>query len=1028
MRRQTTALWGFLAMTALSPGVQASELLVYVFGQEGPAQGVTVQLNGSEATTDASGRAELDLSQGSYRVFLRREGNELGVFRLDSGQGQNADVAVRLREEGDPEINVETYDPRESLSEREGEPQGVLVGQIQSRETGAALSGARISVPGSDYSATTDANGNFELQMPRGVYEFAITHPEYSNITADDVRVVANVTTTVGYELSVAGSGGGQLEEVTAVASYQPDTVSEQERTSESVLDVIGSEQLARFGDSNAAEATRRSVGVNVAEGKFVFVRGLGGRYTTTTLNGSSLPSTDPSRRTTPLDLFPAGVLDQVEVRKSFTPDMPGDSSAGNVQLQTRSSPEEDFLELSLGLGGNTRITGDSVITDPSNSDTDVLGYDDGTRKLSGLVNGLTAFGRIDPQEYGNAQLTELMGQSFEKNLEAEKTTANPDVSMGISGGQEISRGNNLYGFYGALSYDNSWSVKDEGEENTFASAGSGGELSPRNQFEFFESEHNVDLGGMLALGAEFGLDHKLDATTLVSRKTQTQTRQTSGISGENGERLRDIEFKYEERQFVSQQLAGEHFFQDYNELEVDWQYTYSLAERYAPDRRTIRYDDLKSNDGRLVFNDSAFSRRYDDLTDENHDASVDFTIPAYSGLNVMADLQSGLSMTRRSRESETARFSYDWRGDRQDELALIRQEPTPGANEVLSDPNIDEDQFVLQNLTAPSDRYEGDLDINAAYLMTDMDLYDSFRLVTGARVESAEQSVDTFDTDGNPVETGFDETDVLPSANLTWFMNPEMQMRFGYSQTIARPDFKEMANASFFDPVFGFTVRGNPEVESSEVDNFDVRWEWYLSQTDTLTVGAFYKDLSQPIERIIIPSGGSALQGTRSFANAQEGEISGIEVDFRKEFQLDESLSQTLFLQANGSLIDSEVTLPERSTENRDKRALQGQAESTLNIAIGYDHLDSGQEVTLLFNRNGESIEDASRGDLPSVIEEPVNQVDVTYKKTFTPSLTLEAKVENLLDEEKEFTQGGNTFFKYKPGMSVSVGADWRF
>lgn len=1028
MRRQTTALWGFLAMTALSPGVQASELLVYVFGESGPAQGVTVELNGTEATTDASGRAELDLSQGSYRVLLTRGGNELGAFRLDSGQNQNADVAVRLQGESDPEISVETYDPRESFSERAGEPQGVLAGQIRSRETGAALSDARISVPGSDYAATTDPNGNFELQMPRGVYELAITHPEYSNITADAVRVVANVTTNVGYELSAAGAGGGQLEEVTAVASYQPDTVSEQERTSESVLDVIGSEQLARFGDSNAAEATRRSVGVNVAEGKFVFVRGLGGRYTTTTLNGSSMPSTDPSRRTTPLDLFPSGVLDQVEVRKSFTPDMPGDSSAGNVQLQTRSSPEEDFLELSLGLGGNTRITGDSVISDPSDGDTDLLGYDDGTRKLPGLVNGLTAFGRVSPEEYDNPQITELLGQSFERNLEAQQTTANPDVSLGLSGGQEISRGNNLYGIYGSLSYDNSWSIKDEGVENTFAAGGGDGQLSTRNQFDFTETEHNVDLGGMLALGAELGLDHELDATTLFSRKTQTQTRQTTGISGENGERLRDLEFNYEERQFLSQQLAGEHFFQDYNELLVEWQYTYSLAERYAPDRRTIRYDTLKSNDERLVFNDSGFSRRYDDLTDENHDASLDFTLPAYSGTNVMADLKSGLSMTRRSRESETARFSYDWRGDRQDELELIRQEPTPGANDVLGDSNIDEDQFVLQNLTAPSDRYDGDLDINAAYLMTDMDLYDRFRLVTGARVETAEQSVDTFDSDGEAVNTGFDETDVLPSANLTWFMTPAMQLRVGYSQTIARPDFKEMANASFFDPVFGFTVRGNPDVESSEVNNFDVRWEWYLSQNDTLTVGAFYKDLSQPIERIIVPSGGSALQGTRSFANAQDGEIQGIEVDFRKEFQLDEGFSQTLFVQANGSLIDSEVTLPERSSENRSSRALQGQAESTLNLALGYDHLDSGQEVTLLFNRNGESIEDASRGDLPSVIEEPVNQVDVTYKKTFTPSLTLQAKVENLLDAEKEFTQGGNTFFKYKPGMSLSVGADWRF
>ena len=1027
MKRQIVATWSFLALLALSPGAMASELMMYVFGDEGPASGITIAVDDRQGVTNASGQVEMTLSQGGHRVTLSDQGDEIHSFRFNSGQGQNVDVAVRLSDDEAPEVSVETYDPRESLSEREGSVKGVVQGEITSRETGAALSGARVSVPGSDYAATTDVNGRFSLELPRGIYDLSIAHPEYGNSTVEDVRVVSNVTRNNQYALSVSGDGG-PVEEVTTVASYQPDTVSEQQRTSDSVLDVIGSEQLARFGDSNAADATRRSVGVNVSEGKFVFVRGLGGRYTTTTLNGSSLPSTDPSRRTTPLDLFPAGVLDQVEVRKAFTPDMPGDSSAGNVQLETRSAPEQDFLKLSLGLGANTRITGDSVITDPANGDTDFFGYDDGTRKMPGLVNGLTAFGRINPGEYENAQLTELMGQSFERNLEAQKETINPDFSVGLSGGQEISRGNNLYGIFGALSYDNSWSVKDEGVENTFAAAGSGGELSPRNKFEFFESEHNVDLGGMLALGAELGLNHELESTTLLSRKTETQTRQTSGLAGENEEQLREIEFDYEERQFLSQQFAGEHFLPDYNDLLVEWQYTYSQADRYAPDRRTIRFDTLKSNDGRLVFNDSAFSRRFDDLTDENNDASVDFTLPVYSGDSVMADLKSGLSATRRNRESKTARFSYDWRGDANDELDLIRQQPTPGANDVLSDENIAEDRFVLQNITAPSDRYEADLDINAAYLMTDMDLYDSFRLVTGARVESAEQSVDTFDTDGAPVNTGFDETDVLPSVNLTWFMNPDMQMRFGYSQTISRPDFKEMANASFFDPVFGFTVRGNPDVESSEVDNFDVRWEWYLSNTDTLTVGAFYKDLSQPIERIIIPSGGSALQGTRSFANAEEGEIQGVEVDFRKEFPLDDALSQTLFLQANASLIDSEVTLPERSSENRDTRELQGQADSTMNIALGYDHLDSGQEVTLLFNRNGESIQDASRGDLPSVIEEPVNQLDLTYKKRFSSELSVDAKIENLLDEETEFTQGDNTFFKYSPGLSLSVGADWNF
>lgn len=1019
MKRQIVAAWSFLVLLTLSPSVMAEELQLYVFGDEGPVSGVTVQVGDREGVTDASGQVEMDLSQGTHQVTLSDQGEDLHNFRFSSGQAQNADVTVRLSDEESPEVSIETYDPRETLSEREDAVKGVISGEITSRETGSALSGARVSVPDSDYATTTDANGEFTLELPRGVYDLRIAHPEYGNSSAEDVRVVANVTRNSQYSLSVSGDGG-PVEEVTAVASYQPDTVTEQQRSSDSVLDVIGSEQLARFGDGNAADATRRSVGVTIQEGKFVFVRGLGGRYTTTTLNGAQLPSTDPSRRTTPLDLFPSGVLDQVEVKKGFTPDRPGDSSAGTVGLVTRSFPEEDFLKLSVGLGGNSRITGDSAITDPADGDTDMFGIDDGSRELPGIVNGLTDFGQNRLTSV-DAQTREEAGEAFGQTLEAEKNSIGPDVSLGLSGGQEISRGDNVYGIFGAISYSNSWDVKDEGEENTFA----GGELAPRDQFEFFESEHNIDLSGMLALGAEFGLNHSLESTTLISRKTENTTRRTQGLEAENETTVDEFIFEYEEREFLSQQFAGEHFFTDYNDLLLNWQYTFSEAERDAPDRRRVRFDDQNSRDGTLVFNSGSFQRRFDDLNDENQDASFDLEMPVLNTGSIMADLKGGAQVVRRERESATARFSYRFNG-RTAENDLINQDPTPGANELLSEDNINPGDYELVNETEPSDRYTGTLDINSAYLMTDADLFNDFRVVAGARIEQAQQDVDTTD-DGTPTTTGFDETDILPSLNLTWMFRDDMQMRAGFSQTVARPDFKEMAEATFFDPTFGFTVLGNPGIETSKVDNFDLRWEWYLNETDSLTVGLFYKELQSPIEQVLVQSSGSASD-LRRFENADNGgDIQGIEVDYRKEFVLDDSLSQTLFLQANGSLIDSEVNLG-NSAEARSKRQLQGQAESTLNLALGYDHLDSGQKVTLLFNRSGESVEFGSKGALPSVKEEPVNKVDLTYEASLAPQLGVEAKIENLLDETVEFTQGSKTTFGYKPGVSLSVGADWTF
>ncbi|PVY77369.1 TonB-dependent receptor [Tamilnaduibacter salinus] len=1029
MRKPTPGLWSLLALMLLSQSAAASELLLYVFQNTSPVADVQVRLDGEATkTTGADGSATFELVQGQHRVVLEQGGSTLHQFRFSSGAGQNADVSVTLpTDDGEtPQVAVETYNARENLSEREGEAVGLLAGTVSSQETGAVISGARVSVPGSDYAATTNAQGRFQLELPRGQYELQMAHPEYGNRTIDSVRVVANVTREARYTMSLSGDGGA-VEEVVATGSYIPDTASEQQRSAESVLDVIGTEQLARFGDSNAAEAVKRSVGVNVSDGKFVFVRGLGGRYNTTTLNGASLPSTDPSRRTTPLDLFPAGVLDQVEVRKAFTPDMPGDSSAGNVQLQTRSFPDEPFFKISGSLGGNTRITGDDVITDPADGDFDAFGFDDGTRELPALVDGATAFGRVDPSATNGfpPALVELMGQLFEPTLAPETSTAYPDGKFGLSGGTSFERGENLYGIYAAATYKSGWDVKDEGEQNTYKFVG--GSLNQNDDFTFFEAERNVEIGGMVTLGAELGLDHTLEATTLVSRKTENSARVEEGVGGENGLEIKEYTFDYEERQFFSQQFAGEHYFPSARNLKAEWQYTYSQADRYAPDRRTVRFDDDKSTSDALVFNDSGFERRYADLTDENNDLSADLTLPVAQDSMMPTDLKGGVQIIRRDRDSETARFSYDYLGSISDEGAVINQDPTPNANEVLSPGNIGPDAFTLRNNTAPSDRYDASLDLNAGYLMADSDIGADFRVVAGARVEQAEQTVNTFDNSEDPVEGGFDQTDVLPSLNGTWYMNPDMQIRAGYSQTVSRPDFKETANATFFDPVFGFTVRGNPDLEIAEIDNFDLRWEYYLSSTETLTVGAFYKDITAPIERVLIPSGGSG-GGVRSYDNAESGEIQGIEVDVRKEFALDDSFSQTVFVQVNGALIDSEVTLPEGTSESSRTRKLQGQADYTFNLATGYDHLDSGQKVTLLFNRNGESIEDAGRGALPKVIEEPMNQVDLTYEKTFTADLVMNLKVENLLDAEKEFTQGGETYFSYYPGVSVSVGADWTF
>jgi outer membrane receptor protein involved in Fe transport len=246
--------------------------------------------------------------------------------------------------------------------------------------------------------------------------------------------------------------------------------------------------------------------------------------------------------------------------------------------------------------------------------------------------------------------------------------------------------------------------------------------------------------------------------------------------------------------------------------------------------------------------------------------------------------------------------------------------------------------------------------------------------------------------------------------------------LRFAVSQTVARPDFKEAANATFYDNEFNFRVRGNPFLEISEVINADLRWEWYPSDVTNLSVAAFYKDMDKPIERVVQPASGTA-GNSRTFQNSDSAELYGVEIDGRTEFLLSDDYGQTIFVSVNAAFIESEVT-----SEGQEDRALQGQPEYTANLIIGYDNIERGHQLTLLLNQNGKSIADVGVSGQPDVFLEPRLDLNLVYRNNISDSLVLKAKVQNLLDEEYEYTQGGNVFQTYERGIGVQVAFDWNF
>jgi TonB-dependent receptor len=315
-------------------------------------------------------------------------------------------------------------------------------------------------------------------------------------------------------------------------------------------------------------------------------------------------------------------------------------------------------------------------------------------------------------------------------------------------------------------------------------------------------------------------------------------------------------------------------------------------------------------------------------------------------------------------------------------------------------------------------------MNLNSFYVSYDTLINSKYQVVLGARYEDFEMITDTFELEGEQraIRIVTDEDIVLPSLSFNWFYEEDQQLRLAISQTVSRPDFREKSNATYYDDECDCRVRGNPYLEVSEVTNIDVRWEKYWSTDESLSLALFYKDFNAPIERVALPASGTA-GNSRIFQNSESAEIYGIEFDGRKVFALDDSFAQSVFVSVNASLIESEVELLGGST-----RELQGQPEYTFNLIIGYDDIESGHEITLLANQNGETIVDVGISGLPDIIEQPRFDLNINYKYQINDEMTFKVKLKNILNSETETTQGGNVFRRYEKGVEFKAGVDWNF
>jgi hypothetical protein len=854
-----------------------------------------------------------------------------------------------------------------------------------------------------------------------------------------------------------------------------------QERQNQAfVADILGADQISRTGDSDAAGALRRVTGLTLVDGKFIYVRGLGERYSSTQLNGMGVPSPDPTRSVVPLDLFPADIIESLSVQKSFSPDMPAHFGGGNVNIRTKTIPNDFVFKLSGSLGSNTNNSDDGFFY--SGGGDDWSGRDDGTRALPALIYNNLEQAQADDGIEGsrNFPLTledrQQMINAMFWDIGPDSKSIDPDFGLGLTIGDvyDISNESEI-GFISTISYDNSWKLEEQFNGNTLGTVGC--EALPSNRvsdgkcfaqsFEGSSTEQNVSWSGMFNVGYKYNANHRIEITNILLHDMRDRVRVRDFVDSnetEFGEReLSRVDMLFEERRMSSNQIKGIHNFPEFENTYFDWYLGTSRASRTQPGSLDLVYQ-LNLDEGQFVSQQlqdvsaTNVTREWQNLRDISDSAGWNFGYPLFlKGLEL--EFKVGGDFFEKARTADNLSIAVPHRAIADDATFGTRIDEIFASENLLNPAfyNSQSGAGILESGVADGDKYAAGTKIDAYYIMADAFINNTWRISGGVRYEDFRQisvpfaaHANTFSIEGEEIENiAFQEDDLFPSIALTYLMGEEMQFRFNISQTAIRPDLRDISTTFFIDPLTEFLVRGSPLLQSSKLDNFDFRWEWYKPDGNNLSVALFYKDIETPIELVELATVGGAAPNLLT-ANGEEGELYGIEMEFLQDLRFINTKLSNFYMSGNLTLSDSEVTLgaidddeislfeaqvldalDATSASNivtNNQRRLVGHSEWVANLQLGWDSDNGEHTATVVYNAFGPRIIVPGTRNNQDAEEDTFHSLDVIY--TYFPNFesSIKLSVKNLLNQDKKITQEGLDLLFEEEGISFSVSYSWEF
>lgn len=882
---------------------------------------------------------------------------------------------------------------------------GAVWGVVKGRRSQESLLDVMVTVLGRKEYSTSDIDGRYRLELPPGTYSLRVVGELHRPARVKNVRIVRGRVSRVDVSLEEDETA---VEEVSAIeAEVERASASTQlflRKNAAQASDSIGAQDIAKTPDRNAADAVKRVVGTTVVDGKYIFVRGLGDRYTNSMLNGAPLPSPEPDRQAVPLDMFPTLVLSDLTISKTFTPDMPGDFAGGSLNIHTRDLPNKLLFQGSVGIGVNSVSTFGRRLSYPGGG-LDWLGIDDGGRKLPREVPAERVT-RLRPDGTLNPALTDV-GRAVNTPMETDRAFNLPNGNGSFVLGDSFKLGEKtVLGLLGGASYSRTFQKRVDETVRTYG-------IDPNRPgqlvlFNDYKSETGFDTVNWSALGTAslaFGVHHKVSLTGLYSRNAVKEGRLITGANEEQAADIRDERLRFQNRNLVYAQLRGEHRFEKLSSAELTWNALWARAAMNDPNMRETVY--VRDPVSGLVFRESTQSGQhfYAAQGETTRSGALDWKQPLLKGDNPVS-IKGGGMVTLRGRSFNARRFRF-LRNPSADQ-ELFRQSP----DALFRDENVGPG-LELEEWTRPTDAYAAQYNVYAGYGMADVALTNRLRVVVGERVEGARQTIESFDPfapDAQRVRTELNRTDLLPSGNIIFKVTKESNIRLTATQTVARPQLRELAPFVFSDFFGAREVLGNPDLDRTRIVNLDARFELFPRVGEVLAVSAFHKRFRDPIEPFIIPTS----RGVTSFQNAKGAVNTGVEIEARKALDFVwKALDETTLL-ANLTLVHSRVELDpaQAGIQTSSSRALANQSPYVLNVALDWNHEKTKSRARVLYNVAGARIAQVGLNGIPDTYEQPRNLVDLSFAQGFGEHVDVKATVANLLNAPVRFTQGDSDQF----------------